>query len=347
MVVQHNSLFLRSLLSQAQQHLQTIALPEGEDIRMIKAAAYCVEQQIARCMLYGKKKNIMIKAKQHGFVVPSELMIKEMSKKPEPVMVESLLSLRKHKGLSLPQAQEALSDPIVASLMCLYHQQVDGVVAGVATSTQQVLRPALQIIKTVLNQRLSSAFFMCLPEQLLMYADCAINISPNAGELASIAIQTATTAKQFGLEPNVALLSYSTYDSGQGELVDKIKLACRLIQDRAPNLLVDGPLQYDAAVDMSVARIKAPHSRVAGKANIMIFPDLNAANISYKAVQRSTGCVCLGPVLQGLSQPVNDLSRGASVEDIIATIAVTAIQATASKNKIVLEEFLYCNNDSV
>jgi len=206
--------------------------------------------------------------------------------------------------------------------------EVDGLVAGALHSTANTVRPAFQLIGTSSSASLvSSVFFMCLPDQVVVYGDCAINPDPDAGQLADIAIQSADSARRFGLEPRVAMISYSTGESGAGFDVDKVRQATDIVHQRRPDLLVDGPLQYDAAAIASVGRSKAPDSQVAGKANVFIFPDLNTGNTTYKAVQRSAHLVSIGPMLQGLRKPVNDLSRGASVEDIVYTIALTAIQA--------------------
>jgi len=225
-------------------------------------------------------------------------------------------------------AQEHLQDNVVYATMMLYHDEVDGLVSGAIHTTANTIRPALQYIKTAPEARLvSSIFFMCLPEQVLVYGDCAVNPDPNAEELADIAIQSADSATAFGIQPKVAMISYSTGQSGSGADVDKVRQATQLAREKRPDLVIDGPLQYDAALIDNVARNKAPQSPVAGQATVVIFPDLNTGNTTYKAVQRSADVVSIGPMLQGLRKPVNDLSRGALVEDIVFTIAITAIQA--------------------
>ncbi|EKE01997.1 MAG: hypothetical protein ACD_21C00004G0001 [uncultured bacterium] len=219
---------------------------------------------------------------------------------------------------------------MVLGTMMLHLGEVDGLVSGAAHTTANTIRPALQIIRTAPDVKLvSSVFFMCLPDQVLVYGDCAINQNPNAQELADIAIQSAMSAEAFGITPRVAMLSYSTGTSGFGPDVEKVKTAVEIAKQLRPDLMVDGPLQYDAAIDKEVAALKAPNSTVAGRATVFIASDLDVGNIFYKAVQRSTGIVCIGPMLQGLRKPVNDLSRGCSVEDIVFTIAITAVQALA------------------
>jgi phosphate acetyltransferase len=212
--------------------------------------------------------------------------------------------------------------------MLVYKGLADGMVSGAIHTTADTVRPALQIIKTAPDISIvSSVFFMCLETQVLVYGDCAVNQNPDANELAQIAISSAKTAKAFGIEPRVAMLSYSTGESGSGEDVEKVKAATHIAKTIDPSLLIEGPIQYDAAIDINVASIKLPHSDVAGKANVFIFPDLNTGNNTYKAVQRSSGAIAIGPVLQGLNKPINDLSRGCLVEDIVNTVAITAIQA--------------------
>jgi phosphate acetyltransferase len=237
---------------------------------------------------------------------------------------------RKAKGMTPELAAQELSDTIMLGTMMMAEGDVDGVVSGAVHTTAHTVRPALQIIKTVPGCDLvSSVFFMCLPEQVLVFGDCAVNPNPDAGQLADIAIQSADSAAAFGIEPRVAMLSYSTGASGTGEDVEKVKQATELARARRPDLAIDGPLQYDAAVMPDVARQKAPKSPVAGRATVFIFPDLNTGNVTYKAVQRSANVVSIGPMLQGLAKPVNDLSRGCLVDDIVFTIALTAIQARA------------------
>lgn len=307
---------------------KTIVLPEGDEPRTIKAAAICAERGIAKCVLLGDRIEILRVAEQQGVVLPDCVIIQQ----PEELRnqyVAPLVELRKHKGLTAVVAQEQLLDNVVLGTMMLHQGHVDGLVSGAVHTTANTIRPALQLIKTAPGASLvSSIFFMLLPEQVLVYGDCAINPDPTAEQLADIAIQSADSAAAFGIEPKVAMISYSTGDSGTGVDVDKVKKATQLAQQKRPDLLIDGPLQYDAAIMENVASKKAPNSKVAGQATVFIFPDLNTGNTTYKAVQRSANLVSIGPMLQGMGKPVNDLSRGALVDDIVFTIALTAIQAT-------------------
>lgn len=330
--VQHNSLlsppaFRHKLTELARKANKLIILPEGEDVRTIKAAAICVKRNIARCQLLGNKENILRIAEQQGIELPEGLLITD----PENIVdnyIAPLVELRKHKGVTEEIAKQELTDNVVLATMMLQLGQVDGLVSGAVNTTANTIRPALQLIKTADNCNLvSSIFFMLLPEQVLIYGDCAINPDPNAEQLADIAIQSADSATKFGIEPRVAMISYSTGSSGTGADVEKVTLATKIAKEKRPDLIIDGPLQYDAAIMKSVAKKKAPNSPVAGKATVFIFPDLNTGNTTYKAVQRSADLVSIGPMLQGMRKPVNDLSRGALVDDIVYTIALTAIQA--------------------
>jgi len=240
--------------------------------------------------------------------------------------------MRKAKGLSLDVARDSMMMKNYFGTMMVYTGYADGMVSGAIHTTQETIRPALQIIKTKPGISIvSSLFFMCLDTRVLVYGDCAVNQDPNAEELAQIAISSADTAMMFGIEPKIAMLSYSTGDSGKGEEVEKVRLATSIVKETRPDLMVEGPIQYDAAIDPSVAKTKLPNSKVAGEATIFIFPDLNTGNNTYKAVQRSSGAVAIGPVLQGLRKPVNDLSRGCLVPDIVNTVAITAIQAQTNE----------------
>ena len=304
-----------------------IVLPEGTDIRTIKAAAICAERKIARCQLLGDKNEILLIAEQQGINLPPGLLITDPSEIIENY-VNPMVELRKHKGLTDVVAREELKDNVVLGTMMLQLGQVDGLVSGAVNTTANTIRPALQLVKTAPGSSLvSSVFFMLLPDQVLVYGDCAINPDPTAEQLADIAIQSADSATQFGIDAKVAMISYSTGASGSGADVEKVAAATKLAQDKRPDLVIDGPLQYDAAIMENVARKKAPNSPVAGKATVFIFPDLNTGNTTYKAVQRSADLISIGPMLQGMAKPVNDLSRGALVDDIVYTIALTAIQA--------------------
>lgn len=311
-----------------------IVLPEGEEPRTIAAAIKCAEKQIARCVLLGEPETINGKASKLGLTLPSNLEIID----PATIRtryVAPLLELRKHKGMTLEQAQLQLNDTVALGTMMVTEGDADGLVSGAVHTTADTVRPALQLIKTKPGAGIvSSVFFMLMPTEVLIYGDCAINPDPSAQELATIAIQSADTASAFGIEPRVAMISYSTGASGTGSDVEKVRDATRLAQSLRPDLLIDGPMQYDAASVESVGRQKAPDSAVAGRANVFIFPDLNTGNTTYKAVQRSAGVVSVGPMLQGLRKPVNDLSRGALVEDIVYTVALTAIQAASETQEV-------------
>ncbi len=304
-----------------------IVLPEGEEPRTVAAAVACVNRSIARCVLLGQPAKVERMAEAQGLKLPEGLEVVDPAVVAENYL-EPLLERRRSKGLTVERAREELEDTVVLGTMMLALGEVDGLVSGAVHSSANTIRPSLKLIKTKPGARLvSSVFFMCLPDQVLVYGDCAVNPDPSAEELADIAIQSAATAREFGIEPRVALISYSTGTSGSGVDVEKVKEATAIAKKLAPELLLDGPLQYDAAAIPDVAAKKAPDSPLGGRANVFVFPDLNTGNTTYKAVQRSANLVSIGPVLQGLRKPVNDLSRGALVDDIIYTIAVTAIQA--------------------
>lgn len=320
--------FRYKLTRLAKQAQKTVVLPEGDEPRTIKAAAICAERGIAKCILLGERAEILRAAQQQGVELPEGVQILS----PGDIRgkyIAPMVALRQHKGLTTVVAEEQMLDNVVLATMMLQLGDVDGLVSGAVNTTANTIRPALQLIKTAPGAALvSSIFFMLLPEQVLVYGDCAINPDPTAEQLADIAIQSADSAATFGIEPKVAMISYSTGNSGTGSDVDKVKLATKLAQQKRPDLLIDGPLQYDAAVMENVAHKKAPNSKVAGQATVFIFPDLNTGNTTYKAVQRSADLLSIGPMLQGMGKPVNDLSRGALVDDIVFTIALTAIQAT-------------------
>ncbi|GMA15691.1 phosphate acetyltransferase [Deinococcus metallilatus] len=322
------SAFRYELIQKARAAGKRIVLPEGDEPRTVRAAIRCVEKGIARCVLLAKPEKVRQVAEGQSLTLPEGLEVLD----PESIRanyVAPMVDLRKSKGLTAPMAEAQLEDNVVLGTMMLALGEVDGLVSGAVHTTANTVRPALQLIKTAPGVRLvSSIFFMLMPEQVLVYGDAAINPNPNAEELADIAIQSADSARAFGIPPRIAMLSYSTGESGAGEDVEKVKVATQLVRERRPDLPVDGPLQYDAASVLSVGRQKAPNSPVAGRATVFIFPDLNTGNTTYKAVQRAAGVVAVGPMLQGLRKPVNDLSRGALVDDIVYTIALTAIQAT-------------------
>jgi phosphate acetyltransferase len=319
--------FRYQLMQKARAANKRIVLPEGDEPRTIRAAVICTEKGIARCVLLGQKKVIQSVADSLGIELPAGLEILEPQQIAERY-VAPMVALRKSKGLTANQALHALEDTVVLGTMMLAVDEVDGLVSGAVHTTANTVRPALQLIRTAPGSSIvSSCFFMLMPEQVLVYADCAVNPDPTAQELAEIAKQSADSALAFGIDPKVAMISYSTGASGSGDDVEKVRAATELAKTQWPELVIDGPMQYDAATVRDVAAQKAPNSAVAGCATVFVFPDLNTGNTTYKAVQRSANVVSVGPMLQGLRKPVNDLSRGALVDDIVFTIALTAIQA--------------------
>jgi phosphate acetyltransferase len=319
--------FRHRLIETARADQKRIVLPEGAEPRTVAAAAIVAAKGIAHCVLLGNPEEVRDVASRQGVTLPATVEIIN----PADVAhryVAPLVERRKAKGMTPDRAEVELQDNIMIGTMMMALDEADGLVSGAVHTTAHTIRPALQIIKTVPGCNLvSSIFFMCLPEQVLVFGDCAVNPNPTAAELADIAIQSADSAIAFGVPARVAMLSYSTGASGAGEDVEKVAEATRIARSLRPDLALDGPLQYDAAVMPDVARLKAPKSSVAGKATVLIFPDLNTGNVTYKAVQRSANVVSIGPMLQGLAKPVNDLSRGCLVEDIVFTINLTAIQA--------------------
>ncbi len=323
--------FRYQLIKKARAAHKRIVLPEGEEPRTVRAAVICAEKGIAECVLLGKRDVIESVAAAQGVTLPTRnLEIIEPDSVREKY-IAPMVELRKAKGLTRQMAAAQLEDTVVLGTMMLAVDEVDGLVSGAVHTTANTVRPALQLIKTAPGSSIvSSLFFMLMPDQVLAYADCAINPNPTAEELAQIAKQTADSAIAFGITPKIAMISYSTGSSGTGEDVDKVREATQLAQQQFPDLEIDGPMQYDAASVYEVGRQKAPNSPVAGQATVFIFPDLNTGNTTYKAVQRSANVLSVGPMLQGLRKPVNDLSRGALVDDIVFTIALTAIQAAAT-----------------
>lgn len=309
-----------------------IVLPEGSEPRTVQAAIICTQRELAHCILLGEREEIEAVAESQGLTLPEQLEIIN----PAAVRgryVDPMVKLRQHKGLAPDMAEAMLEDNVVLGTMMVALDEADGLVSGAIHTTANTVRPALQLIKTADHAKVvSSVFFMLLPEQVLVYGDCAINPDPNAEELADIAIQSADSAQAFGVNPVVAMISYSTGSSGSGADVEKVREATRIARELRPDLVIDGPLQYDAAAIADVGKSKAPDSPVAGKATVFIFPDLNTGNTTYKAVQRSANVVSIGPMLQGLRKPVNDLSRGALVDDIVFTIALTAVQAAQAES---------------
>jgi phosphate acetyltransferase len=319
--------FCFQLTERARAANRRIILPEGAEPRTIRAATICAERGIARCVLLGNPEEIHRVAAAQEITLPPGVEIIDAAA-VRSRYIDPMVELRKHKGLSREHAADQLEDDVVLGTMMLACGEVDGLVSGAVHSSASTVRPALQLIKTKPGvQSVSSIFFMCLPDQVLVYGDCAVIQDPDAPTLAEIALQSAESARRFGIPPRVAMISYSTGSSGTGADVDKVREATRLARELRPDLPIDGPLQYDAAAIADVAAKKAPDSPVAGRATVFVFPDLNTGNTTYKAVQRSANLVSIGPMLQGLRRPVNDLSRGALVEDIVYTIALTAVQA--------------------
>lgn len=320
------SAFRHALTQKAISAKKRIVLPEGAEPRTVEAAIICQTRGIAQCVLLAKPEEVQQVASEKGLQIPADLEIIDPQSIAEQY-VAPMVERRKGK-LDEQGAKEQLTDTVVLGTMMLQMGDVDGLVSGAVHTTANTIRPAFQLIKTAPQYSLvSSCFFMLLPESVVVYADCAVNPNPTAEELAEIAIQTAESAKAFGIDPKVAMISYSTGTSGAGADVDLVANATQIVKERQPQLAVDGPLQYDAAVVPSVAQSKAPNSPVAGQANVFIFPSLSVGNALYKAVQRNANVLSVGPMLQGLNKPVNDLSRGCLVDDIVYTIALTAIQA--------------------
>ncbi len=325
------NMFRYQLIEKSKAARKHIILPEGDEPRTIKAANICAEKQIAKVTLLGDEKAIQKVLDENKIKLHEKVNILNPKTVYKNYMGE-LVELRKAKGMTLELAEKELQDNVMLGTMMLHRNEVDGLVSGAVHSTANTIRPALQIIKTTPCAKLvSSIFFMCLPDQVLVYGDCAVNPNPTIEELADIAIQSSDSANTFGIPARTAMISYSTGTSGAGPDVQKVFEATELAKKLRPDLLVDGPLQYDAASVESVGKQKAPNSPVAGCATVFIFPDLNTGNTTYKAVQRSADILSIGPMLQGMKKPVNDLSRGALVEDIVFTIALTAIQATQEK----------------
>ncbi|HUX69638.1 MAG TPA: phosphate acetyltransferase [Cellulomonadaceae bacterium] len=323
-------MFEYTLLDQARSHRKHIVLPEGDDDRILRAASTLLQRGVAEITLLGNEVAIRARAAELGLQLDEAQVIDPLSGELHERFAREYTELRKHKGMTVERAREYVSSVSYFGTMMVQDGLADGMVSGALHTTAHTIRPAFEIIKTSPGVSIvSSVFLMCLEDRVLVYGDCAVNPDPTAEQLADIAISSAATAVQFGIEPRIAMLSYSTGESGTGVDVDKVRAATALVRERRPDLSVEGPIQYDAAVDASVAKTKMPDSAVAGRATVFIFPDLNTGNNTYKAVQRSAGAVAVGPVLQGLRKPVNDLSRGALVQDIVNTVAITAIQAQA------------------
>ena len=324
-------MFEYQLIDRARAAARHIVLPEGEEPRILTAADQLLRRGVVRLTLLGSPSGIRTSASQLGLDVSAAELLDPHDEPLRSRFAEEYAALRAKKGVTLDQAWDVVTDPSYFGTMMVLDGLADGMVSGAIHTTAHTIRPALEVVKTAPGvDTVSSVFLMCLPDRVLVYGDCAVNPDPTAEQLADIAVSSAATASQFGIEPRVAMLSYSTGGSGSGADVDKVRTATELVRNRAPSLSVEGPIQYDAAVDMAVAATKLKDSPVAGRATVLIFPDLNTGNNTYKAVQRSAGAVAVGPVLQGLRKPVNDLSRGALVQDIVNTVAITAIQAEAT-----------------
>lgn len=321
-------MFTYKIFELARQNKKKIVLPESQDERILRAAEILLRRNVVDLVLLGNPEEIKENSLQLGLDLSQAELVDPMSSPWHKEFAQEFYTLRKEKGLSLEGAQEMMHEGSYFATMMVHKGYADGMVSGAIHSTADTIRPALQIIKTTPDVSVvSSVFFMCLKTKVLVYGDCAVNLDPDAAMLADIAIASATTARAFGIEPKVAMLSYSTGESGSGADVEKVREATALVKAKRPELLVEGPIQYDAAIDKEVALTKLPDSQVAGEASVFIFPDLNTGNNTYKAVQRSSGALAIGPVLQGLNKPVNDLSRGCSIDDIVNTVAITAIQA--------------------
>ncbi|WP_312677142.1 phosphate acetyltransferase [Microbacterium sp.] len=323
-------MFEYQLLERARTERKRIVLPEGSDDRVLKAAATVLARGIADLTILGDEAEVRGRAVELGLDLSAADVLSPFDPATVDRFAVEYAELRKHKGVTYEKAADTVTDVSYFGTMMVHLGLADGMVSGAAHTTAHTIRPAFEIIKTRPGVSVvSSVFLMALADRVLVYGDCAVIPDPRAEQLADIAISSAATARQFGIEPRIAMLSYSTGESGSGEDVDKVRAATALVRERAPELLVEGPIQYDAAADAAVARTKMPQSQVAGRATVFVFPDLNTGNNTYKAVQRSAGAIAMGPVLQGLNKPINDLSRGALVEDIVNTIAITAIQAQA------------------
>ncbi|WP_338686728.1 phosphate acetyltransferase [Streptomyces acidiscabies] len=321
-------MFEHKLLEQARSDRRRVVLPEGTEARVLHAAEVLLRRSVCDLTLLGPVDQIRKKAADLGIDLGDAQLIDPASSELRDTFAETYASLRAHKGVTVELAYDVVSDVNYFGTLMVKEGLADGMVSGSVHSTAATIRPSFEIIKTKPDASIvSSVFFMCLADKVLVYGDCAVNPDPDAEQLADIAIQAAATAGQFGVEPRIAMLSYSTGTSGSGADVDKVREATELVRSRRPDLKIEGPIQYDAAVEPSVAATKLPGSEVAGQATVLIFPDLNTGNNTYKAVQRSAGAIAVGPVLQGLRKPVNDLSRGALVQDIVNTVAITAIQA--------------------
>lgn len=321
-------MFEYQLIDWARRQRRHIVLPEGDDDRILRAAGRVLQRRIADLTILGDETQVRRRATELGVDLSAAKVLDPRSSELAEQFAEEYARLRAHKGMTIERAREIMSDISYFGTMMVHLGIADGMVSGAAHTTAHTIRPSFEIVKTEPGvSTVSSIFLMCLSDRVLAYGDCAVVPDPTTGQLADIAISSAATAARFGIEPRIAMLSYSTGESGSGADVDKVRAATALVRERRPDLPVEGPIQYDAAIEPSVASAKLPGSEVAGRATVFIFPDLNTGNNTYKAVQRSAGAVAVGPVLQGLRKPVNDLSRGALIQDVVNTVAITAIQA--------------------
>jgi phosphate acetyltransferase len=323
-------MFQYQLLKRAKSHKKHIVLPEGNDDRVLTAAAQLMKKNVVELTILGKKDDIKaaVKRLNLSFDLETVHIINPADSDLYDGFVETLYELRKTKNVNMEMARDLMTDVSYFGTMMVYKGLADGMVSGALHTTQHTIRPALQFVKTKpMVSTVSSVFFMCLPDRVCVFGDCAVNPNPTSEQLAEIAISSAESSIMFGIEPKIAMLSYSSGTSGQGEDVEKVRKATEIVKKLRPDLKVEGPIQYDAAVDPTVGKQKMPNSQVAGQASVLIFPDLNTGNNTYKAVQRETGALAIGPMLQGLNKPVNDLSRGCTVDDIFNTVIITAIQS--------------------
>ncbi len=321
-------MFEYEIIQRARSDRRHIVLPEGAEERMLRAAEILRMREVVDITLLGNREKIRQKAAALGLSLLDVAVIDPLDSDRRQSYADAYYELRRHKGISAQMAFDAMEDVSYFGTMMVHLGDADGMVSGSVHTTQHTIRPGLEIIKTKPGCSIvSSVFLMCLSDRVLVFGDCAVNPAPNPDQLADIAISSSETARMFGIDPLIAMLSYSTGESGKGTDVDKVREATKIAKQRRPDLKIEGPIQYDAAIDAGVAKTKLPGSEVAGRATVFIFPDLNTGNNTYKAVQRSTNAVAIGPVLQGLNKPVNDLSRGCTVTDIVNTVAITAIQA--------------------
>jgi phosphate acetyltransferase len=323
-------MFEYELIQRAKADRKHIVLAEGTEERILRATEILLLRDVVNLTLLGNPEEVRQKISSLGIQAEGINIIDPLSSRVRELYAHTYHEIRTHKGVSQEMAFDIVADSSYFATLMVYHGHADGMVSGSVHTTSHTIRPAFEVIRTSPGFSIvSSVFFMCLPDRVLVFGDCAVNPDPSAEQLADIAVSSVETAKMFGIEPCVAMLSYSTGESGKGEEVDKVRNATSLVKELRPDIKIEGPIQYDAAIDVEVARTKLPGSEVAGHATVFIFPDLNAGNTTYKAVQRSANAVAIGPVLQGLNKPVNDLSRGCTVTDIVNTVAITAIQAQA------------------